>query len=360
MLMHIITDFTAKAGAETMLARLLRVSQDSRIIVASLVGVSDHNRKLADNPHVIYAPQNARTALALAPATFRLARLIRAEQPTAILCWMYHAMVVGTVAKSLARTNTPIFWTIRQSLDDPAALSRSSRLALALGRHLSGLPAGIIYNSSRALELHGAYGYRNRNTTVIPNGFDLPETVRLEAKVPRVLGIAGRFHPQKDHATFFHAAALTAQTHPQTRFIAAGLGLSHGNPAVVSLIKAAGLAAERIDLRGEVEDISDFYRDIDALVLSSRTEGFPNVVAEAMSYGKPVITTDVGDAAMVVADTGFVVPPRNAQALADAMRMIFDLTPESYAGYARAARERIKNDFALAAIAEKYRTFLGT
>ncbi len=359
MLMHIITDFTARAGAETMLARLLRVSHDSRIIVAPLIGVSDANRKLADNPRVVFAPQNARSALALVPATARLAKLIRAERPAAILCWMYHASVIGTIAGVLARTGTPIFWTIRQSLDDPAALTRSSRLALALGRRLSGLSAGIIYNSARALELHGAYGYANRNATVIPNGFDIPEAVKPLAMAPRVLGIAGRFHPQKDHDTFFRAAALTACTHPQTRFIAAGLGLSHDNPTVASLMTAAGLAAERIDLRGEVADISDFYREIDALVLSSRTEGFPNVVAEAMSYAKPVVTTDVGDAAALVGDSGFVVPPRDPEALAGAMRKILNLAPESYAAHARAAQQRIKDHYGLAAIAEKYRAFIG-
>ena len=85
------------------------------------------------------------------------------------------------------------------------------------------------------------------------------------------------------------------------------------------MMAAAGLPEAAIELRGQVDDMAAFYRDIDVLVLSSRTEGFPNVVAEAMSHGKPVVTTDVGDAALVVGDTGVVVPPRNEQALAEGM-----------------------------------------
>ena len=78
-----------------------------------------------------------------------------------------------------------------------------------------------------------------------------------------------------------------------------------------------------------------------------------------MSYGKPVVTTDVGDAAAVVGDTGFVVPPRNPEALAVAMRSMLDLSPESYAGRARAARDRVQAEYALPAIIEKYRSFVG-
>ena len=80
------------------LARMLSISEDSRIPVAPLIGVSERNRKLADNPSVVYAPQGARSPLALARATIRLAALIRKERPKAVLCWMYHAMVVGAVA----------------------------------------------------------------------------------------------------------------------------------------------------------------------------------------------------------------------------------------------------------------------
>lgn len=358
MLMHIITDFTASAGAETMLARLLRTSDDNRIVVAPLMGISKRNMELSGNPNVSFSPLGAKSLPSLVGTTLKLARLIRNERPTVILCWMYHAMVVGTIAATLARTGTSLYWTVRQSLDDPAALSRSSRLALQIGQQLSGIPAGIIYNSERAQHLHSQYGYRNDNTTVIPNGFELPEAAMPRTTSPRIFGIAGRYHPQKDHETFFRAAAEVLRTHSDARFIAVGHGLSIENEAVASLVKMIGLPPEKLDLRGELRDMASFYSEIDAFVLSSRTEGFPNVVAEAMSFRKPVVTTDVGDAAAVVGDTGIVVPPRDVDALADGVRSMLNMSPENYASLAHAARHRIETQYALPLVARQYREFI--
>ncbi|MDK1385951.1 glycosyltransferase [Sinorhizobium sp. 8-89] len=359
MIMHVITNFTASAGAETMLARLLHNSTDERIIVVSLMGISERNRRLADNPRVVYVSLEAASLAALTGAVLRLSRLIKKERPDVILCWMYHAMIAGTVAARVARHGAQVFWNVRQSLDDPASLTRSSRLAIAMARLLSNLPSGIIYNSARALDLHRKYGYANRNAIVIPNGFELPRLPPSPSKAAaRRIGIVGRFHPQKDHGTFFKAAASVIQTHPQAVFSAAGNGLSRDNPAVVELMAQAGLPVHAVDLRGEITDMAKFYQGIDLLVLSSRTEGFPNVIAEAMSYGKPIVTTDVGDAAAVAGNAGIAVPARDPEALAIAIRRILDLPAAEYARYARNARQRVENEYAITAITEKYAEFL--
>jgi glycosyltransferase involved in cell wall biosynthesis len=287
-----------------------------------------------------------------------IARILRDERPTAVVCWMYHAMVVGSAARLVARSDAPFFWNVRQSLDDPSSFTASTRLAIAVCRHLSRIPDGIIYNSSRALALHGSKGFKNGQVTVIPNGFDLPNGVSITPKTPSVLGIAGRLHPQKDHASFFRAAAATARSHPNVRFKAAGLGMTPDNPAVKALMSEAGLDPRNIELLGMLDDMPSFYRGIDALVLSSRTEGFPNVVAEAMSHGKPVVATNVGDAAEIIGETGFIVPASDPDKLAEGMRRMLELSPAAYAERARSAHERISSRYSLEAIAGTYRRFL--
>ncbi|TCU33831.1 glycosyltransferase involved in cell wall biosynthesis [Rhizobium azibense] len=356
--MHIITNFTAHAGAETMLARLLHASVDQRILVVSLMGISERNLNISSNPSVEYVSLEAMKLRSLARALPKLARLIRHERPPVIVCWMYHAMIVGTIAALLAHRSTAVIWNIRQSLDDWTSLTRSSRAAVIAAKWLSWHPKGFIFNSARALEMHAAAGYRTHNAVVIPNGFELPQSVTPQPRSVKRIGIAARFHPQKDYPTFFKAAARLLQTHQGLTFVAAGRGLSWSNPAVPQMILSAGLAPENVQLLGEVDDMADFYRSIDILALSSRTEGFPNVLAEAMSYGLPVVTTDVGDAASIIGDGGLAVPSQNPEALAAALRTLLDSGTDRYAEYAAAARRRIEEEYDLGIIVRKYDCFL--
>jgi glycosyltransferase involved in cell wall biosynthesis len=357
MIMHVITNFTASAGAETMLSRLLCEMRGNALVV-SLIDTSDRNRLLAGEG-VRFERLGIRSLGKVVTGILDLSRLIEREKPSVIVCWMYHAMIAGTLAGRLSRTHVPVFWNIRQSLEDPAALSTSTRMALRISRRLSHLPAGIIYNSARSLDQHGRFGFCHRKVEVIPNGFEAVADPPPIGRTRHVFGIAARLHPQKDHQTFFQAAALLAKGRPDARFVAVGDGVHADNPSVRRMIAASGLPAASIDLRGEVDDMDAFYRSIDVLVLSSRTEGFPNVVAEAMSYGKPVVTTDVGDAAATVGETGIVVPSGNAQALADGMIRMLELAPEEYAELSRAARRRIGEHFPLSKIARRYDRFLG-
>ncbi|WP_246225929.1 glycosyltransferase [Chelativorans xinjiangense] len=339
-----------------MLSRLLRVSAEGAL-VASLFEVSERNRLLAGEAtrcEALRIGSITKTVTGLG----RLAQLITREQPRVIVCWMYHAMIAGVLAQKLSRRPVPVFWNVRQSLDDPDALSRSTRAALAVARHLSHLPAGIIYNSARALDLHRQYGFANRNVDVIPNGFDAVAQPPPIERAPKIVGIAARLHPQKDHETFFRAAAIVSQRRPDVRFMAVGAGLHEDCIAVQKMLAASGLPASSIALLGETDDMDSFYRAIDLLVLSSRTEGFPNVIAEAMSYGKPVVTTDVGDAAMVVGETGEVVPPTHPKALAEGMDAMLQLSREAYAARSAAARHRVAEHFSLAAVSHRYNTFL--
>ena len=93
------------------------------------------------------------------------------------------------------------------------------------------------------------------------------------------------------------------------------IGSNVNNTKLVNQIDKLELS-KNIKLISKCNDISEYMKGLDIHVLSSKTEGFPNVVAESMACGTPCVVTNVGDAAFIVGKTGWVVPPNDSIKLA--------------------------------------------
>jgi glycosyltransferase involved in cell wall biosynthesis len=188
---------------------------------------------------------------------------------------------------------------------------------------------------------------------VIPNGYELdrfrpdPDArarVRAEAGIPDdapVVGLVARFHPQKDHRTFFEAAEQVARRFPDVHFLLCGNGLSWENPEVTAMTERAGIA-ERSHLLGYRADVPAVQASLDIACLCSQGgEGFPNTVAEAMACGVPCVVSDVGDAATIVGEIGRVVPIGDAASLARGIGELLCLDGEERLRLGQRARQRI-------------------
>jgi glycosyltransferase involved in cell wall biosynthesis len=92
---------------------------------------------------------------------------------------------------------------------------------------------------------------------------------------------------------------------------------------------------------GPIQGMSSAYNAFDIFCMSSRSEGTPNSVAEAMACGVPCVVTDVGDSAILVGETGMVAPPRNPEALAEKILALAGMDRDERAKLAGAARQRI-------------------
>ena len=158
----------------------------------------------------------------------------------------------------------------------------------------------------------------------------------------------------KDHATFIRAAARLAETRPEARFVLVGRGTDSRDGALERWIAEAGIT-DRTRRLGERTDIAKIIPGLDLMTLSSAFgEGFPNVLGEAMACGVPCVTTDVGDAARVVGDTGLVVRPRDPDALAAAWDEAATRDGATRAALGAAARERIIAQYSLAEMVRRY------
>jgi glycosyltransferase involved in cell wall biosynthesis len=365
-LVHIISGL-GQGGAETMLYKLVsalaRQRFEQHVISLRDLGVVGPRIQALGIP---VSPLNLRPGITDPRALFKLYRQLRRLAPDVVQTWMYHADLIGGLAARWARVPR-VLWNIRQSNLDPHAIKPATQRVIRAATLLSrSVPEHILCCSERARDLHIALGYPADRLEVIPNGFDLqtfrpdPQAraaLRAElgiADTAIVIGLVARFDPQKDHRGFLRAAALLAAQYPQCEFLLCGTEITWDNLTLANLIQAADLA-RRHHLLGPRHDMPTLYAALDIHVCASAYgEGFPNAVGEAMACGVPCVVTDVGDSALLVGETGRVVPPRDPAAMTAALSELVQWDPANRQSLGAAARQRIVEHYALEIIAARY------
>jgi glycosyltransferase involved in cell wall biosynthesis len=170
--------------------------------------------------------------------------------------------------------------------------------------------------------------------------------------------LVARFDPQKDHQTFVEGAAKLHMAAPEVHFILCGEGIDSSNTALAEWITRARIES-CCHLLGRREDVPRITAALDIASLSSLTEGFPNVIGEAMACGVPCVVTDVGECASIVGDTGWVVAPKDPDAMAKAWLKLIEAGEGTRARLGATARRRVETEFDITAIANRYSTLYG-
>lgn len=363
---HIITGLN-DGGAEAVLYRLATKNGPERHHVISLMDEGKYGpllRKAGAKVTCLNMPRGRLTLGGL----WQIWRLLRQERPNIVQTWMYHGDLVGGVIARLAGV-ARICWGIHHSTLEPGESAKSTILVARVNALLSRwVPDAIVCCAEKAIEVHTALGYASDRMVVIPNGYDLQrfspdaearQRLRQALAVPEgvcLLGMVARFDPQKDHANLISALSQLEQSGVAFRCALVGTGMTEANASLLQCIAKHGLV-DWVTLLGQRNDVPDVMNALDLHLLSSSGEAFPNVLAEAMSCGTPCVTTDVGDAALIVGDTGWVVPSRNPEALAQAIvaglheRMN---QPAEWAVRQTAARQRILSNFSIEKMVNAY------
>lgn len=358
---HIISGL-GQGGAEAVLWRLVKATADrySHLVVSLSPDryYESRLRSVGAEVLVLGMPRGRVTALGL----WRLFRVLRAFSPDVVQTWMYHANFLGSVVSLLS--GYPCLWGLHNAALDPSRVKWTTRAVAAVCSPLSHLVPRVVVSCSQAgARSHVRMGYAAQRMRVIPNGYDVeafaPDPVgglrvRRSIDVPddaHVVGMVARWDPIKDHATFLEAAARVAAQDPRVRFVLCGEGISTANEELSMLVKHHDLL-DKVRLLGPRDDIATVFSAFDLHVLSSRSEAFPNVVAEAMACEVSCVVTDVGDASFIVGPTGWVVASGRPDLLADAMGQ--GILSLAAGGRGREARLRIVREFSIANMVARY------
>ena len=198
---------------------------------------------------------------------------------------------------------------------------------------------------------------------VIYNGVPLPapapshalrQELGFDAAAP-VIGIAGNLRHVKGHDVLLRAFHRVLAEFPKAKLVVAGAN-QEPDDRLERLWEDLALQYS-VYFLGSRTDIDTIYRGIDYYVHSSRAEGFPNAVMEAMSHGLPVVATAVGGVPELIEDGvhGLLAPPGDPEALAAALlRLLRD--PALARRLAAAARERIRLDFGIERLSAAFET----
>jgi glycosyltransferase involved in cell wall biosynthesis len=291
----------------------------------------------------------------------RMARVVRRFQPDVLHSYLAAANLLAVATKPLFPQLT-VVWGVRSTRRDFRSFRWFDRITHEIEPALSRFADGIIFNSDAALRAAADRGYRARLLVSIPNGTDCAalrpdssarESLRARWGLPRdcvAIGMVARLHPVKDHQTMLNAALALRRRHRSVRVVFIGGGDARYTTSLQALASELGIE-DAIIWAGEQRNMRAAYNALDIVTLTSRSEGFPNALAEAMACGRPCVATDVGDARRLLGPAGSVVPVGDVQALTDALTALVLQREKTRRALGLAARARVERFFSLEALA---------
>jgi glycosyltransferase involved in cell wall biosynthesis len=338
--LHIDTARTWRGGQNQVLVTLmgLRALGHRTMLVAHAAG--ELRQRAREGLDLV--PLAPRTEMDLA-AAWRLSRLVKQLRPDVVHAHDPHGVAMAALALSMST----------QAPTPPLVAARRVDFHLrgsALSRWKYRQVDCFICASDAIRQLLLADGVEPERTVTVHEGIDLGrvdaaprinlhEELWLPHHAPLVGNVAALV-PHKGQRHLVEAAALVVREVPDARFVIAGEG--ELRPALERQIKERRLE-KHVLLAGFRPDVLSLHKAFDVFVMSSVTEGLGTSLLDAMACAKPIVATAVGGIPEVVVDgeTGFLVPPRDAEAMSGAIvRLLTDEALRRRMGDAGLARVR--------------------
>lgn len=290
---------------------------------------------------------------------------VRRFRPDIVHCT--HHWLVDYAARLRSLSRHPVVCEL-VNIEDKSFIRSKERSFAALDRvvaHTKAVETSLLENSSRQI-----------NVTLIRHGLDISQYIASPAAQGRfkselglsrdvpLVGFVGRLVPEKGVEDLLQAWSQVRSFFPEAYLVFVGEDAQSGVYQVFlrRLSEELGISSS-VFFVGFHNDIPTILPDIDILVLPSHMEAFGYVLLEAMAAGSLIVATEVGGIPEVVnhRETGFLVPPRNPHALAQAVCHTLALPFDRAKEMRMTARERVKNfDICveIKAYAELYRQLL--
>ncbi len=355
----ILTGGVEKGGAErriiTLIKSLSREGFNVNIGAFSKKFRADQSKL----PRISLTYLGTRGIMPLVP-TLRILRLILSTQPDIVFSNLRRVNTIAMMAKILSFSNKRLFIL---GVSNNPNYHPNPLFTRLLYKHAGGLIA-----NSRGTKnyLCKEWGLDSRNIHVIYNGVNSNQIISLKDDDSKlgwykesfsIIIAIGRLSTQKNHACLIKAFSLVGKK-IDSRLVVIGEGPLR--QSLEGLAERLGVA-EHTFFAGYQDNPYKFLARSAVFVLSSRWEGFPNVILEAMVCGVPVISTDVDFGPREIIDhgeNGFLVPDNDPKNLAAQIQYVLENRKKAFIKeIINNAREKVRSEFTLEAMLKNYREF---
>lgn len=247
----------------------------------------------------------------------RFISILNKISPNIIQGWMNHGNFAAILALFILKFKPIIYWNIRQSFYHDKNDLFYTKFLFLFNILFSRMPKKIIINANISKIQLKNFGFNINSFKFIPNGFDPNYWVRdlsfrkLERanlgieNLDFVIGYVGRYHPMKNIILLLKAFEKISMNFPHSKLVIIGHKEDDFNKVEKQIFES--IPKNRIVFLNQIYEINRYYSIFDLFTLCSVSEGFPNVLGEAMSCELCCISTDVGEASDLLKDVGFVI-----------------------------------------------------
>lgn len=348
----------AYGGAETQLVRVAsRLKQRGwEVRIVTLIPPQAYVEEL-ESAGIPVTTLGMRRKIPDPRAILRLARLVRLWKPDIVHSYMFHANLLARITRTLAPA--PVLVCSVHSIYEG---SRLREVLYRLTDPLCDMTTHVCQAGAQRYVRIGAVP--EHKMRYIPNGVDTGAFCPNEearARLRSELGVqdafvwlaVGRFETPKDYPNMLTAFARVVPHCPNSLLLLAGDGPLRGE---MENLACSLEILPHVRFLGIRRDVPQLMNAADAYVMSSSREGLPSVLLEAHATGLPAVATDVGGNREIVMDgkTGFIVPPRNPGALAQAMQRMVNMGESERLQMGAAGRQHIIENYSMERVVQQW------
>jgi glycosyltransferase involved in cell wall biosynthesis len=301
-------------------------------------------------------------------AVFELKKKIEKIRPDIIHCWLPHAIFTCAIATFLVdkKIKKPkIIWGIFQTNYSLSENKLLTLLVVKLCQYFSyTIPDKIITDSRKSYLVHCNKKFCSSKFIIINNGFDTNKfkfsnlhrkTWRKNLKFSQkdiVLGMVGRWDPQKNHYGFLKSISLL-KDNKFIKIVLIGSGISPRNKILVEMVRENNLST-KVKLLNARNDIHKILPCFDIYISFSTGESFSNALGEAMSCELPCVVSNVGDSKFLLGKGGIVCNSLDSKNFSKSIFSILSASKKNKKKMGKLGRSRIIENFSLSRICNQY------